>query len=163
MNQNEAFDQLQQQVFAKTGIPPNAQQLLANTKLVKSSSNIIDNTTLNLKVQLSGGNNCDICYSFGPLFICKECEQTLCAECSYRVHQHPTRAHHKTNAFTETQKNDETLDTSGSDDSVQGLDAQLSQESEQSFLDAILIATLAEQFSLTSFKTFQKEVIDATL
>ena len=42
-----AYDQLQSEVFAKTGIPPNMQQLIANRKLVKSSSD--------LKVKLCGG------------------------------------------------------------------------------------------------------------
>ena len=40
-----AYDQLRSEVFAKTGIPPNMQQLLANRKLVKSSSHLTKNST----------------------------------------------------------------------------------------------------------------------
>ena len=76
-----AYDQLRSEVFAKTGIPPNMQQLLANRKLVKSSSDLTKNSTLNLKVKLCGGGNCDICYISGSLFICKECEQTTNTVC----------------------------------------------------------------------------------
>ena len=68
-----AYDQLRSE---KTGIPP----------------------TLNLEVR---GGNCDICYISGSLFICRECKQTLCAECNARVHQHPKRTHHKTNPLSE--------------------------------------------------------------
>ena len=39
----------------------------------------------------------------------------------------------------------------------------LSPNAERSFSDAILLATLAEQFGLTSFKPIQKEDIEATL
>ena len=48
-------------------------------------------------------------------------------------------------------------------DSLEDFETQLSQGSEQSFSDAILVATLTEKFGLTSFKPFQKEVINATL
>ena len=48
-------------------------------------------------------------------------------------------------------------------DSLEDFETQLSQGSEQSFSDAIVVATLAEKFGLTSFKPFQKEVINATL
>ena len=40
---------------------------------------------------------------------------------------------------------------------------QLSPSTEQSFMDAELIATLADRFKLTSFRKFQKEIIEATL
>ena len=152
---------MRSEVFAKTGIPPNMQQLLANRKLVKSSSDLTKNSTLNLKVKLCGGGNCDICYISGSLFICKECEQTLCAECNARVHQHPKRTHHKTNPLSECTENITNLDVSNSNmfDSLEDFETQLSQGSEQSFSDAILVATLAEKFGLTSFKPFQKGVI----
>ena len=109
-----AYDQLQSEVFAKTGIPPNMQQLLANRKLVKSSSDLTENSTLNLKVRLCGDGNCDICYISGSLFICKECEQTLCAECNARVHQHLKRTHHKTNPLSECAENITSLEMSNS-------------------------------------------------
>ena len=160
-----ALHQLNCQVFAKTGIPPNTQQFIAGTKLVTSSADIKDNSTLTLKIKLCGGSNCDICYSSGSLFICKECKQTLCVECSGRVHQHPKRAHHKPDRLYVGAPDDASLDTSNTDthDSVENFEIVLSQDSERSLSDAMLIATLAEQFGLTSFKTFQKEVIDATL
>ena len=93
----KAFNRLKCQVLAKTGIPPNIQQFIAGTKLVTSSADTKDNSTLSNK--LCGGSNSDICYSSGSLFICKECKQTLCAECSGRVHHHPKRAHHKSDSF----------------------------------------------------------------
>ena len=98
--------------------------------------------------------------------ICNECKQTLCAECSGRVHQYPNRAHHKPDRL-----HDGTLDGTSQDssittdavDSVGDYELPLSQNSERSFSNAMVVATLAEAFDLTSFKGFQKEVIDATL
>ena len=45
-------------------------------------------------------------------------------------------------------------------DSLEDFQTQLSQGSEQSFSDAILVATLAEKFGLTSFR---KKLFNATL
>ena len=107
-----------------------------------------------------------ICYSSGSLFICNECKQTLCAECSGRVHQHPKRAHHKPDRLHDGTPDDTSLDSSITTDAVDSVgdyELPLSQYSEQSFSDAMLVATLAKAFDLTSFKSLQKEVIDATL
>ena len=120
------LDQIKYQVFSKTGIPPSTQQIMAGTKIVTSSTDI-NNSTLNLKIKLCGGSNCDICYSSGSLFICKECKQTLCYECNDRVHQHPKRANHKPDKL-----HSGALDTSNTDtyDSMDEFDLALSQDSE---------------------------------
>ena len=99
-------------------------------------------------------------------FYCKECEQYLCNDCNYRLHRHPKRAHHTPNSTvlvrTETSGTMETVMNSprGSDDEH---DMVVSPSLGKSFHEATLIATLAETFDLTSFRDFQKAVIEATI
>ena len=129
-------------MFARTGIPPNIQQFLSTGKLVKCDNDVRKDSNLSLKIRLCGGSNSDICYSSGSLFICKECDQTLCSECNNRVHQHPKRAHHK--PYDESKTVDQSIDSSNADsafESLEEFEVALSQKSERSFSDAMLIAS----------------------
>ena len=165
-----AFKELQQQICAHTGISPDVQQLLYGNKLIQSSSDVErlpNEAAITLKLKLLGGGNCDICYSNSVLHVCDECDQMLCTECNDRVHQHPKRMHHKTSLIPASQTQacpaEVHCSTSCSLDSQEEDDTWLSPSTDKLFSDAFLIATLADQFGLTSFKPFQKEVIEATL
>ena len=157
-----SLKELQLQVYATTGIPPELQQVLYGTKLLQSQSDLQDlpdEATVSLKLKVVGGGNCDICYSAGLLYECAECDQLLCTECKDRVHRHPKRAHHEITPVVEsaepiTEPWCSDLYTHSSQDEY---DMTPSPSTEKSFADALLVATLAEQFGLTTLKPFQKE------
>ena len=153
-----AFKELQQQICAHTGISPDVQQLLYGNKLIQSSSDIErlpNEATITLKLKLLGGGNCDICYSNSVLHVCDECDQMLCTECNDRVRQHPKRTLHKTSLIpaspTQAYPAEVHCSTSCSLDSQEEDDTSLSPSTDKLFSDAFLIATLADQFGLTSF------------
>lgn len=86
----------------------------------------------------------------------------FCSECCEQFHAHPKRISCTpktvgTNASSPP-RNCSQFATNDSDD-----DASFASNSNVSLHDAMLIATLAEKFGLTSFKNFQKKIIDATL
>ena len=90
-----------------------------------------------------------------------DCDQYLCLDCNERVHQHPKRSQHNPQAV------DSLPSAPAMEDSVtlseDEYDMELSPSVEKSFVDAELIATLAERFQLMSFKQFQKDAIEAML
>ena len=165
------MSELKCEIYSKTGIPAHVQHLLYGRKKVGSEKVMHtlpdqSNITLNIKL-LRGQNECEVC--FGTEVYCTDCEQYLCNDCNYRVHRHPKRAHHTPNSIvlesvpqTETSCPMETSVDSphGSDDEY---DMVFSPSLEKSFHEATLIATLAERFQMTSFRDFQKAVIEATI
>ena len=94
-------------------------------------------------------------------FFCSDCDQYLCVDCNERVHRHPKRSQHN------PQDVDSLSSAPAMEDSVtpseDEYDMELSPSLEKSFVDAELIAALAERFQLTSFKRFQKDTIEAML
>ena len=91
-----------------------------------------------------------------PVYFCPECAQYFCNDCNTRIHKHPKRSNHTPNEIADTSSVSMTYST---DDEY---NMEISPSLESSFVDAELIATLAEKFKLTSFKPFQK-IIEAAL
>ena len=100
-------------------------------------------------------------------YFCSDCSQYLCSDCCQRVHRHPSRSHHNPESVDGqlrlSSPQEESVLESNSNLPEDEFSMQLSPSAEQSFIDAELIATLADRFKLTSFRMFQKEIIQATL
>ena len=152
---NGEFFKLKSFVEAKTGIPQAFQQLFYQNKLIRSGSDFPCDANIQLKLQVMGGqNNCELCFGNVSVF-CTDCEQHFCNECSTRFHRHPKRSNHniKLNEEIPCCSENELSQNSNNDD----FGADISMQ------DAMLVSTLAERFGLTSFKCFQRTVIDAVL
>lgn len=48
---------------------------------------------LSLKYKMLGGQNCDLCFG-DTTFVCNDCNQHFCNECSCIYHRHPKRLSH---------------------------------------------------------------------
>ena len=114
-----------------------------------------------IKLKLFGGNlECDICYSKGE-YRCSECnEQVTCKECCNRLHQHPKRKHHQPSSLSDICTAIQPNITDTSDLMEYDLD---SPQTSSLLEEAAMVMTLAERFSLTKFKAYQKDVISAVL
>ena len=112
---------------------------------------------------VGGTNECNICFDESNYF-CSDCSQFLCSDCCQRVHRHPSRSHHNPESVDGqlrlSSPQEESVLESNSNLPEDEFSMQLSPSAEQSFIDAELIATLADRFKLTKF---QKEIIQATL
>ena len=87
------------------------------------------------------------------------CKQYYCTEYCDRFHSHPRRNNPSPTATDKSQYSTERLSQASSATD----DGKFCSQCDISFQDAMLIATLAEKFCITSFKSFQKKIIDATL
>ena len=138
---------LKEIITSETGIPHAFQQLFHQNRLMQSINDLPHDANIQLKIKVMGGeNHCELCFGTASVF----------CECSGRFHRHPKRSSH-------------TLDTLSNDSLSSNEKNNCSQSSDNSFgsdvsmHDTMLVATLAEKFGLTSFKTFQRTVIDAVL
>ena len=116
---------------------------------------------IHLKLDLfgNGGQECDTCGINNATMYCSDCNQFFCSECYDRVHRHPKRTSHNPSPTDKGNDSTEILSQASSNCS----DDNFCSQANISFHDAILVAALAEKFGLTSFKIFQKKIIDATL
>ena len=150
---------LRQQVNATSGIPSNVQRIYHANRLVKDCDTLQalpDKSYLTINVGLLGGSKeCDVCFEQSQYF-CSQCNQNLCTT---RVHKHPKRSNHSPIA-SDSQSASSQHEAFSSDDEYE---MEISPSLDSSFVDAELIAMLAEKFKLTSFKPFQRRIIDATL
>ena len=156
------FQVLRQQVHAKSGIPPNVQCIYHTNRLVKDC-NVLralpNESHLTINIGLKGGSKeCDVCFEKSQYF-CSQCNQNLCTDCNTKVHRHPKRANHSP-IESHSQSASPEQESFSSDDEYE---MEISPSLESSFVDAEHIAMLAEKFKLTSFKPFQRKIIDATL
>ena len=143
------------------GIPQSFQQLFYKNKLINSVHDFPQDANLQQKIKLKGGqNNCEVCFADSDIIFCSDCKQHFCNECSIRFHRHPKRMNHiLTPSSSITPLSGESSDTSNFSQNS----GQDSFGSGVSTHDATLVNTLAEGFGLTSFKSFQRTVIDAVL
>lgn len=150
---DEGLSKLNSYIEKETGIPQIFQQLYYQNKLIRSVCDFPNDANLQLKIKARGGqNNCEVC--FGDAFVfCSNCDQHFCNECSLRFHRHPKRSNHTLNTVKEPLPSSEDSFSQNSDDFG----------SDVSMQDAMLVATLAEKFGLTAFKSFQRKIIDAVL
>lgn len=164
-NNKELVHNIKERVYAETGIPTHLQNLYNGYKQMHDGDMLSSDGTqctghnLYIKLKLLGGNlECDICYSKGE-FRCSECnEQVTCKECCNRLHQHPKRENHQPSPLHDTTTQPD--NTGISDHMEYDID---SPETSSLFEEAAMVMTLAERFSLTKFKAYQKDVIGAIL
>lgn len=108
------------------------------------------------------------CFAPGE-YICPECDgKVYCTECCQRTHKHPQRSSHSPQNLTKTSDEDSNIGmevetNSESEDSSSGFDFAVSPETSASFEEAVKVMTLAEKFNLTSFRKYQREVVNALL
>ena len=156
-----AFQVLRQQLHAKCGIPLNFQCIYHANRLIKDCDvlqTIPSGSFLTMNIGLLGGSSeCDVCFEESQYF-CPQCKQHLCSDCNTKVHRHPKRLNH-TPSKCDSQSASSQYEASSSSE----YDMEISPSLESSFIDAELIAVLAEKFKLTSFKPFQRRIIDATI
>ena len=159
MAMKNPLQQLREQVHAKSGIPPNLQHIYHTNHVINDChalQNLPNESNLTINVGIKGGGKeCDVCFDKGQYF-CSKCNQNLCTDCNNKVHRHPKRANHSPIEISASQQHE----SLSSDDEY---DMEISPSLESSFVDAELIAVLAEKFKLTSFKQFQRKIIDATI
>ena len=156
-------DNLKRFVCSRTGIPRTVVNFLHQNKQIRTNGDIERlpmECNIHLKLGLFGGQECDMCGSASATMYCGDCDQHFCVECCSRVHSHPKRMSHQPSATGANSS--ENLSQVSSASEVTEDDIFCSQ-SNISFHDAMLIATLAEKFGLTAFKNFQKKIIDSTL
>ena len=155
---------LQNFVERTTGIPKILMKFVFQCKQIQTSddfSSLPSGANVHLKLGLLGGHNCDLCFASATMH-CHACNQFFCSQCCERFHTHPKRNSHTPNELGTNLSSPPTCSNqSSSHDSDD--DASFASNSDVSLHDAMLIATLAEKFGLTSFKNFQKRIIDATL
>ena len=164
LNRKNILDNLKKKVYSKTGVPPQLQKLFYKNRLINDSDSLKrvphEANIVQIIAIVGGGNECNVCFDKSQLF-CSDCDQYLCFDCNERVHRHPKRSQHSPQAV------DSLPSAPAMEDSVtlseDEYDMELSPSVEKSFVDAELIATLAERFQLTSFKQFQKDTIEAML
>ena len=150
-------------VERRTGIPKNMMKFLFKNKLVQTRDNLASlpsGANVHLGLGLLGGHNCDMCFATATMH-CGSCNQFFCSECCERFHTHPKRISHTPSVVATNLSSSQCFSQSLSNDSDD--DASFASNSDISLHDAMLVATLAEKFNLTSFKEFQKKIIDATL
>jgi len=160
-NSIQAVEQLKDFVQSKTGMPKVMTKFLFQNKLIQMDHDIASlpsEANIHLKVDLVGGQNCELCFTTATMY-CSECKQYFCTECCDRFHSHPRRNNHSPTATDTSQYSTESLSQASSATD----DGKFCCHSDISFQDAMLISTLAERFGITSFKSFQKKIIDATL
>lgn len=150
-------------IHSKTGVPKVTIKLIFRNVRIQTKKDIEmlpSQANIHLKLALFGGQDCDICGINNATMHCTDCNQYFCSECCDRVHSHPKRTNHSPSSTDKANSSTEILSqtsSNGTDDDTFCSQANIS------FHDAMLVATLAEKFGLTSFKTFQKRIIDATL
>ena len=121
----------------------------------------------------AGESKCSICDTATAIYCCEECPgMHICENCNQFWHvKHPTRSHHTYSVMNHVedsptqQFNGSESDncTSFDKESDWEVDWDSAFEGHHNVDDLCKIATLAEKFGLTSFKEYQKKVIDATL
>jgi len=169
------FAVLQQRIEAITGIPTQHQKLMLRNQIlpihcklerVESGSNI------SLHISGRGGTDkCELCFSDAE-FCCSDCNmcQLTCKPCCERFHMHPQRKVHQpqrlTNPSTQTlvphtQDNVHTPSTQEIDEYE--IPSSPESNSDAIFQEAMLLATLAERFDCTCFRSYQKDVIQEVL
>ena len=132
-------------------------KLFFKNKQIQTSKDIDklpSEANIHLKLYLFGGQDCDICGVDNAILYCSDCNQFFCSECCDRVHSHPKCTSH--NPSPTDKGNDSTENLSQTSSNATDDDNFCSQ-ADISFHDAMLVATLAEKFGLTSFKSFSKE------
>ena len=163
LKMENAFELLKQRVHAESGIPSQFHHIFYKNRHIKDTDSlraVPNEALLTLSIGLLGGNNeCNVCYEKSQYF-CHQCNHYLCTDCNIRVHKHPKRSKHSPKNLGAPEDQSSMISTCSSDDEY---DMEISPSFESSFVDAELIATLAEKFKLTSFKSFQKKIIEATL
>ena len=160
-------------MYAKTGIRKDTQLIYYNNTPLseKNIDSVPSGSNLTMSVALVGGGaNCEICYENGT-HICHECQEKIfCSECCTKFHKHPSRSSHNPIILnsselacavdSEALHNDPQSDTSTSvfpwDD-----DRSDSPGTNETFMEASMVMTLAEKFDMTRFKDYQKETIRA--
>ena len=128
-----------------------------------------------LKNCLCGGTKkCEIC-GVDASYECKDYDQKFCEGCCHKVHQHSKWSHHlpqKLNlefvddsgieiTHVGAERNSDTTAAVCSNIEYCGNDDYFNDE--EVFVQAMMIATLAEKFGMTEFKDFQKETIQNSL
>ena len=150
-------------VHSKTGIPKIMIKLLFRNKQIQANKDIDmlpSEANIYLKLDLFGGQDYDICGINNATMYCSDCNHFFCSECCDRVHRHPKRTTHNPSPIDKGNNSTEILSQTSS---IATDDDNFCSQANISFHDAMLVATLAEKFGLTSLKTFQKKIIDATL
>ena len=167
--QTSVVDHLKSHVSSRTGIPKPAIRLLYRNRQISTSGDVEllpSECNIHLQLGLSGGQECDMCGITSATMYCGDCDQLFCIECCSRVHSHPKRmSHHPSRSAIESDASNNTTDnlSQASSNSEATENDSFCSQSNVSFHDVMLIATLAEKFNLTAFKSFQKKIIDATL
>ena len=157
-SKKNCFQSLTDQIQARCGIPQNMQHIYHANRPVNDSTSLQslpNESLLTINVGLLGGSKeYDVCYEKSDYF-CPQCSQHLCDFCNTRVHRHPRRSDHS--------PVESHAQSSSQDESTDEFEMEISPSLERLFVDAELVAILAEKFKLTSFKSFQRKIIDATL
>ena len=166
---------LQQRIEAITGIPTQHQKLMLRNQIlpihcklerVESGSNI------SLHISGRGGaDKCELCFSDAE-FCCSDCNmcQLKCKPCCERFHMHPQRKVHQpqrlTNPSTQTlvpRTKDNVHTPSTQEIDEYEIPSSPESNSDAIFQEAMLLATLAERFGCTRFRSYQKDVIQEVL
>ena len=138
-------------------------KLFFKNKQIQTSKDIDklpSEANIHLKLYLFGGQDCDICGVDNAILYCSDCNQFFCSECfEFTVTQNVLTSHNP----SPTDKGNDSTENPIQTSSNATDDDNFCSQADISFHDAMLVATLAEKFGLTSFKSFQKKIIDATL
>lgn len=165
---------LQQRIEAITGIPCQHQKLMLRNRILPSHCQLAKlESGCNTSLHISGrgwADKCDLCFGDAE-FRCSDCTmwQLTCEPCCKRFHMHPDRKAHQAERLLEDKSSPEAPVTSTLENvhtpEVDEYDIPSSPEGESDaiFCEAIMLATLAEKFDCTRFKSYQKVVIQEVL
>lgn len=168
---------LKKQVYAETGIPEKCQRYIYKRSILTENniSAILDGSIVMLSLALKGGaKNCEICFDSGT-HICRDCHSKIfCSDCCTKFHKHPSRSSHNPEIISEESfssvqdLSQPTLDANNIDftaqeTSLNSWDDEItdSPNTSAAFEEASMIMTLAEKFSITKFRDYQKKIVKA--
>ena len=166
-------------MFAETGIPEKCQRYIYNRSLIteRNISAILDGSTLMLSLALKGGaDNCEICFDHGT-HVCKDCHEKLfCSDCCNKFHKHPSRSSHSPQVISSSSEKASGSSlmqdlsqlalaacSSSQEATYNSWDEEItdSPTTSAAFEEASMIMTLADKFSMTKFREYQRKIVKA--